>query len=104
MMPVAVCPANPHYLEFKGAHFVVNKGDWRGESVSFVSVPAGAYGLEWIDPATGEVVKSEFCIHPGGKLTVTAPGYSVDMALRMRSRRRKLPDRLGPGLRQRVPV
>jgi hypothetical protein len=45
--------------------------------------PAGHYKAEWIDPATGSVVRRDSFLHTGGDRAITAPEYSIDIALRM---------------------
>jgi len=47
-----------------------------------VSLPAGSYKMDWIDPASGLVVGTETFTHSGGDRTLTAPQHSVDIALR----------------------
>ena len=37
---------------------------------------------EWINPATGSVIRRDSFLHAGGDRTVTAPEYSIDIALR----------------------
>jgi len=47
---------------------------------------AGNYVAEWVDPAAGAVVQKESIEHRGGTREFAAPAYSVDIALRMKSR------------------
>jgi hypothetical protein len=49
-----------------------------------VSLPAGSYKRDWIDPASGLVVGTETFTHSGGDRTLTAPQHSVDIALRIK--------------------
>ncbi len=44
--------------------------------------PEGHYEPEWINPATGSVIRRDSFLHAGGDRTVTAPEYSIDIALR----------------------
>jgi hypothetical protein len=68
-----------------GAHFVASPGTYR-DTVTLRAVPAGTYDLEWVDPASGLVKGTESIRWAGGDLTVTSPSYTIDVALRMRSR------------------
>jgi len=49
-----------------------------------LSLPAGKYKADWVDPASGSEVGSETCNHAGGNRTFTTPRHSVDIALRMK--------------------
>jgi hypothetical protein len=71
-----------------GAHFVATRGTYR-DTVTLKAVPAGTYTLEWIAPASGAVMGTSSVTWAGGDLTVTTPSYSIDVALRMRSRSRR---------------
>ncbi len=66
-----------------GAHYVVTRGTYR-DTLTLISVPAGEYGLEWIEPATGKVLRTEAKTHSGGDFQVETPPYTMDVALRMR--------------------
>lgn len=48
-----------------------------------LDVPAGPYRSEWLNPRTGEINKSEEVAHEGHSLTLAAPDYSEDIALRL---------------------
>jgi hypothetical protein len=48
-------------------------------------LPPGSYQADWVDPASGSVVRSEKFTHAGGERTVTTPTHSVDIALRINS-------------------
>jgi hypothetical protein len=63
-----------------GAHFVAAPGAYR-DAVTLTAVPAGAYHVTWIDPATGRALEHAEVQSPGGDLTVTTPPYSLDVAL-----------------------
>jgi hypothetical protein len=49
-----------------------------------IDLSAGAYKLEWVDPATGSVLASEVIQHKGGKREFITPSHSVDIALRIK--------------------
>jgi hypothetical protein len=69
-----------------GAHFTVAPGEYRSDRVVMKGVPAGTYGVEWIDPASGADRGGATVAHPGGDLVLTAPLYSMDIAVRIRRR------------------
>jgi hypothetical protein len=68
-----------------GAHFIARAGTYR-DTITLTAVPAGTYGLEWVEPATGSVTGTDTINWPGGNFKVTTPVYSIDVALRMRAR------------------
>jgi hypothetical protein len=68
--------------DWYNGYFVAEKGAHR-DSLTFV-VPAGSYETRWINPADGGVVSVGRENHPGGRLTLHAPEYAVDLALGMR--------------------
>jgi hypothetical protein len=49
-----------------------------------LALPTGSYRAEWIDPATGKVVKEEAFDHAEGERRLAAPAFAEDMALRVR--------------------
>jgi len=54
------------------------------ESVSLsLEIPAGAWRVEWLDPATGEVTDGSHRSHSGGPLAVESPKFPVDVAMRV---------------------
>ena len=55
------------------------------EKITFTDVYSGEYTAEWIDPATGEVMRVDTFNHPGSNLTVETPEYTIDIALRMKN-------------------
>ena len=50
-----------------------------------LDLPQASYQMDWIDPATGSVVKSEIITHDEGPRVFTTPTYTVDIALRIKS-------------------
>lgn len=66
-----------------GCFWVGTPGSYEDE-ITFNTIPAGTYRLEWIDPATGAVKHTETVAHVGAKLVLKTPAYSMDLALRMR--------------------
>jgi hypothetical protein len=49
-----------------------------------LSLPAGSYRAEWIDPTTGKLVKEESFTHDGKERRLVAPAFAEDVALRVR--------------------
>jgi hypothetical protein len=50
-------------------------------------LPPGAFAAQWISTRTGKVEKEESFAHGGGKRTLSSPGYSEDIALRIQKAR-----------------
>jgi hypothetical protein len=65
-----------------GAHFIPQKGKYN-DSISLNNVPSGEYLVEWIEPSTGDISKSETLSSRGGKVTLLTPEYPLDIAMRM---------------------
>jgi hypothetical protein len=61
--------------------YIVTPGKYR-ETFAF-KFPAGEYRAEWVDPATGSVIRTDKISHKGGKREMAAPEYQADIALRM---------------------
>jgi len=51
-----------------------------------LNLPAGNYRVDWIEPATGAVIRSEQVRHKGGTRTLATPTYTLDIALAIRRR------------------
>ena len=49
-----------------------------------LTMPAGRYEVRWVNTLTGAVDKSEQIRHAGGKLSLTSPPYTEDVALSVR--------------------
>jgi hypothetical protein len=47
-----------------------------------LNIPAGQYKAEWLDPVTGKILKNER-VKSNGKVSVTSPRYTEDIALRV---------------------
>jgi hypothetical protein len=48
-----------------------------------LSLPAGRYDIEWMDPVTGAYTKKESLQHKGGNIVITSPPFEFDIALRI---------------------
>jgi hypothetical protein len=64
--------------------YTVEPGNYQENLV--VSLPAGNYEAEWIDPARGVSVDTQTFRHEGGHRTLTTPIYQIDIALRIKKR------------------
>jgi hypothetical protein len=62
--------------------YVVTPGSYK-ETFTF-NLPQDRYIAEWIEPAAGSVIKKEKLDHNGGTCSLSAPDYSVDIALRIK--------------------
>jgi hypothetical protein len=66
-----------------GSCYNVVPGDYQENLVG--QIAPGKYIAEWIDPATGKVIRAEKFIHAGGNRTFVTPWYIVDIALRIKA-------------------
>ncbi len=73
-----------HSTGGSGSSYTVTPGHYTEDLV--LRLPAGPYQVDWVDPASGAVVRTENLDHPGGSLKVTTPEHAVDMALRIKRR------------------
>ncbi len=79
--------ARAHVLSEKGKQYAAYI--LRGSQLDLqVMLPAGTYAVEWMDPATGVVVKKENLrqTNTNGKATISSPRYSFDIALAVRKK------------------
>lgn len=49
-----------------------------------LDLPTGDYRVEWVDPKTGKVDKSQDLKHAGGEAGLESPAFTQDVALRVR--------------------
>ena len=70
-----------HSTGGRGGAYTVTPGKYKERLV--LSLPTGSYRLDWVDPATGSVLRTETFAHSGGERTLTTPEHSVDVALRL---------------------
>ncbi len=70
-----------HSTGGSGSQYTVTPGNYQEDLL--LTLPAGTYKADWVDPSTGSVLRSETFQHPGGKRTLTSPGHTVDIALRI---------------------
>ncbi len=71
-----------HHSERKGGCYEAVPGSY-GDSLQ-LDLPAGKYQAEWVDPASGSIVASRSIAHSGGKYGLSAPRYTIDIALRIK--------------------
>ena len=64
-----------------GACYDVVKGDYL-DSLVF-NFEKGTYRVEWIEPKTGALIRTEQLTHEGGTRMLETPPYTVDIALRI---------------------
>jgi hypothetical protein len=69
-------------LEPNYEYYVVKPGHHH-ETLT-LDLPGGTYKAEWVDPASGSVVSTVTFTHGGGSQNLTAPEYTVDIALRIK--------------------
>jgi hypothetical protein len=71
-----------HSSERKTGSYEVVPGSY-SESLQ-LDLPSGSYHADWVDPASGNVVASQNIAHSGGRYGLTAPQYTIDIALRIK--------------------
>jgi hypothetical protein len=71
-----------HSTGGRGNSYTVTPGNYREELT--LELPAGTYVLEWVHPATGEILGNESFRHDRGTRTVRTPEHNVDIALRLK--------------------
>jgi len=69
-------------IEDRNHYYIVTPGNYEENLV--LNLPAGTYKIDWVDPASGSVRRSDTIIHKGGNREFTTPRYVVDIALRIR--------------------
>lgn len=73
-----------HHSRERRGSYVVATGNYH-EDVT-LNLPPGGYRAEWVEPATGVVIRSESFAVRGGTQRLAAPPYTVDIALRIKAR------------------
>jgi hypothetical protein len=68
-----------HHSRNMNVKYVVQPGDYQ-DSLQ-LSIWAGSYKVEWIDPTTGSTIHQERFLHSGGSRIFATPHYSIDIAL-----------------------
>lgn len=59
---------------------------FEGEVALEIELPAGSYQAAWLDPKTGALEKGEDFRHAGGARKLTAPKFSEDIALSVKTK------------------
>jgi len=65
-------------------HYEPVQGSYN-EQIALTDIPANSYKVEWINPSEGKLVQTLNIKHTGGDLKLQIPGYSIDIALRMKA-------------------
>lgn len=81
---IAALPAGTriHLLSESGKQYAAYIRN--GDQVNLrVTLPAGRYYVEWMDPATGSFVKKEKLQHSGGDVSLISPNYMFDISLKI---------------------
>lgn len=65
-----------------GSAYTVTPGHYQERLV--LSLPAGKYKADWIDPASYAILATETFAHPGGSHLLVTPAYAVDISLRIK--------------------
>jgi hypothetical protein len=73
-----------HSILVDGARYMVQHGKYQDNLV--LIIPQGNYFMEWVDPASGNILKASQISHDGGNCHLETPEYSVDLALRIKRR------------------
>ena len=74
-----------HHSAGAGASaYTVTPGNYVEKLV--LDLPSGSYRADWVDPASGRVVRTDAFSHPGGHRTFVSPQHSIDIALRIERR------------------
>ncbi|MGE5644847.1 MAG: hypothetical protein ACM336_03540 [Acidobacteriota bacterium] len=71
-----------HHSTGRGGDYTVTPGEY-SETFEF-SLPPGTYRADWVEPATGSVLRTETFTHESGTRKLTAPAYTIDIALRIK--------------------
>jgi hypothetical protein len=71
------------YLHHSGGEprgsYVVEPGSYTETIV--LPMPAGSYRAEWVDPASGSIVRTDRFRHGGGNRSLVTPLHAIDVAL-----------------------
>lgn len=73
-----------HHSREKRGSYTAAPGEYH-ESLT-LSLPAGQYEAQWVKPSTGAVAGRERFTHTGGNRSLSAPLYTVDIALAIRAK------------------
>jgi hypothetical protein len=71
-----------HSTGGRGSAYTVTPGNY--SEVLVLDLPAGKYRFDWVEPATGTLLRTEVVSHDGGSLKSTTPKHAVDVALRIK--------------------
>ncbi len=71
-----------HSTGGSGNMYTVTPGDYAEDLV--LNLTANTYKVDWVDPASGAVLRTETIKHNGGNRTISSPKHTVDIALRIK--------------------
>jgi hypothetical protein len=71
-----------HSILRHGENYVVLPGNYQHELV--LRLPPGTYQADWVDPATGKVLRTDRLPNQHDDQTLATPPYPVDIALRVK--------------------
>ncbi len=71
-----------HSILRQGENYVVRPGQYQHDLV--LRLPVGTYQAEWVDPASGKVIRADRVASQNSEQTLTTPQYTVDIALRIK--------------------
>jgi hypothetical protein len=64
------------------ASYKVTPGNYQEDLV--LNLPPGTYQADWVDAATGSIIRTDKFTHEGGSRTIATPTHAVDIALRIK--------------------
>lgn len=72
-----------HHSSERHSSYLVAPGRYQ-EEIS-LHLPPGNYQADWVNPATGSVIRNERFTHQGATYSIATPSYTVDIALRIKA-------------------
>jgi len=73
-----------HHSRERRGSYVVEPGEYHEDLA--LNLAPGNYKADWVDPASGALIRSETFAHQGATHTLSTPPYAVDIALRIKAR------------------
>ena len=73
-----------HHSKRKGgSYYFITPGKYSENII--LSLPAGLYRAEWVNPANGKVISSKQIKTDGSSYRLTSPEYTIDIALSIKA-------------------